>query len=669
MTASDPVDGDCVPAPAGLVSWWPGEGSADDIAGTNDGALINGATFAAGMVGQAFSFDGVDDHVRVPDAADLKPAHVTVEAWVRASNPGTFRYVVTKGAPTSGGSPYALYTGTTGGLSFYVHNHTPAPTDNVQSPVAGPGIWDGNWHHVVGTYDQTRVRLYVDGAEIGTGTPTTHSINYNVNGTHDLLVGGLENILGFPGQIDEVSVYDRALNAAEIQDIYNAGSEGKCTEVSPPAANVGTALYVAGQNSDTLHKYDTATGAPEFAPASINAPYGVTVGPDGMVVYVGNQATDSVERFDAVSGASLGTFVSTASGGLDGPVGMTFGADGNLYVASYLTDEVLRYDGATGGFLDVFANGGGIQGPAGLTFGPDGKLYVTDRGHSADHRNILRYDGATGAFIDVFATGTGNSAEQIVFGPDGDLYVAEYYEDRIARFDGDTGARLADFASGGPLAGPVGLAFGPDGRLYVSAYDANTVLRYDFATGALLDTFIPAGEIISPAHLAFGPSNPGGGSDNAPPVAHAGGPYTVNEGGSVLLDGTGSSDPDQAASSLIYEWDLDGDGVFDVTGATPTFSAAGLNGPSQVTVTLRVTDNSGETSTATAMVNIMNVAPTVLADVASILVDEGVTAANTGTFSDSGGDAVTLSASIGAVTNNGDGTWSWSFVTTDGPDE
>ena len=50
-------------APAGLVHWWPGDGNADDIVGGNHGTLSSGAAFAQGMVGQAFSFDGVDDRV------------------------------------------------------------------------------------------------------------------------------------------------------------------------------------------------------------------------------------------------------------------------------------------------------------------------------------------------------------------------------------------------------------------------------------------------------------------------------------------------------------------------------------------------------------------------------------------------------------------------------
>ncbi|HEX6200023.1 MAG TPA: PKD domain-containing protein [Thermoanaerobaculia bacterium] len=101
---------------------------------------------------------------------------------------------------------------------------------------------------------------------------------------------------------------------------------------------------------------------------------------------------------------------------------------------------------------------------------------------------------------------------------------------------------------------------------------------------------------------------------NSPPTAEAGGPYTVGEGGSVALDGSGSSDPDEPAGGLLYEWDLDGDAVFGEageTGPTPTFSAAGLDGPAMKTVTLRVTDAGALSDTDTATVTVENVAPAV----------------------------------------------------------
>jgi streptogramin lyase len=144
-----------------------------------------------------------------------------------------------------------------------------------------------------------------------------------------------------------------------------------------------------------------------------------------------------------------------------GPIGLTFGPDGNLYVSSFFTDQVLRCNGSTGAFIDIFASGGGgLEGPQGLIFGPDGNLYVS----SVFTSQVPRYDGTTGAFIDIFA-------------------------------------------SGGGLSSPVGLTFGPDGNLYVSSAESDQVLRYDGSTGQFIDAFVPAnsGGLDGPGFLIFTP--------------------------------------------------------------------------------------------------------------------------------------------------------------------
>lgn len=69
-----PAPAQCVAPPSGLVGWWPGDGNATDIVGRNDGSLRNGATFAIGQVGQAFSLDGVNDYVAVPASGNLNLA-------------------------------------------------------------------------------------------------------------------------------------------------------------------------------------------------------------------------------------------------------------------------------------------------------------------------------------------------------------------------------------------------------------------------------------------------------------------------------------------------------------------------------------------------------------------------------------------------------------------
>ncbi len=134
---------------------------------------------------------------------------------------------------------------------------------------------------------------------------------------------------------------------------------------------------------------------------------------------------------------------------------------------------------------------------------------------------------------------------------------------------------------------------------------------------------------------------------NEPPTARAGGSYTVTEGGSVALSGAASSDPDQAAGSLSYLWDLDGDGVYgetgpgavrgNETGINPTFSAAGLEGPGSFAVRLRVIDNGGLPGEDVATINILNAPPTNLGlTLNASAINENGTVVLTGSFTDPG---------------------------------
>jgi PKD repeat protein len=119
---------------------------------------------------------------------------------------------------------------------------------------------------------------------------------------------------------------------------------------------------------------------------------------------------------------------------------------------------------------------------------------------------------------------------------------------------------------------------------------------------------------------------------NQPPVADAGGPYTVNEGASVSLSGAASSDPD--GDALAYAWDLDNDGVFETAGENVDIDANGLDDLVQ-TVSLQVTDPFGLVDEDSTTVTVRNVAPAVDAGPDAAL-DEGGTFTGAGSFTDPG---------------------------------
>ena len=139
---------------------------------------------------------------------------------------------------------------------------------------------------------------------------------------------------------------------------------------------------------------------------------------------------------------------------------------------------------------------------------------------------------------------------------------------------------------------------------------------------------------------------------NVPPTADPNGPYTVAEGDAIQLDGTGSYDLEDPGT-LVYQWDLDGDGQFgetgpnasqgDELGPTPTFSAVGLDGHpgSSVTVTLRVTDDYGAKDEDTAVIDITNVVPTIIVEGDDAVAEGAEYSLTLGTITDPGIDTVT----------------------------
>jgi hypothetical protein len=159
----------------------------------------------------ALRFSG-SQSVRMADAPSLEPDGVTVLARVRSTGAGAFRYVMSKGAFQCENASYGLFTGADGGLEFYVSDGTTV----YRSADAGAGLWDGQWHTVMGAFDGTTIRLFVDGREIGAPAPAAVSVYYGMPTGDDFYIGDYggpcASPLGFVGDIDAAAVlgrYDR----------------------------------------------------------------------------------------------------------------------------------------------------------------------------------------------------------------------------------------------------------------------------------------------------------------------------------------------------------------------------------------------------------------------------------------------------------------------------
>ncbi len=238
--------GICVQPPAGLVSWWPGDGNTNDIVDGNSAALQGGTTFVVGKVDQAFQLDGIDDYVYIGNPANLKLVDsITLAAWVNPqtdppsddrSLSGMYAILTKWGQSVDVADSYGLWLHNPDGITQPLSSIILTGSGGIGIKNGGV-IPSGAWSHIAMTYDRTSgvQRIYVNGVFVG---------EYQGSGgirTSDttVLMGKEDSSLPrfFNGAIDEVQIFNRALSGAEILAIYNAGSAGVCKDETPTATN------------------------------------------------------------------------------------------------------------------------------------------------------------------------------------------------------------------------------------------------------------------------------------------------------------------------------------------------------------------------------------------------------------------------------------------------
>ena len=210
---------DCTNALSALVAWWPGDGNANDVVGTNNGTLWGNAGFTNGFIAQAFSFDGYYDGIGLTNAANLKLQNFTIEAWIKRDNTTM---------TSADGNDAAIFAYGSGGYMFGL-NRAGVPYLTVTGssfPTGGSyAITDTYFHHVAVTKTNSTVRYYVDGVPRSTNSDSstfTFTTNPAIGARGDTFAQS------FLGRIDELGFYNRALTAGEISGIYHADADGKC---------------------------------------------------------------------------------------------------------------------------------------------------------------------------------------------------------------------------------------------------------------------------------------------------------------------------------------------------------------------------------------------------------------------------------------------------------
>ena len=205
---------------SGLVGYWSFNGP--DISGTtaydrsgqgNNGTLTNGPTQAIGKVGQALSFDGVDDYVVVGSLSNPPSINaITMSSWIYwKSSTESYNTILENYGGSSG---YGILLRSDQKIASYF-NDSGGYIDG-----GGSSVPFNTWTHIVSTYDGANVKIYINGVLDQTlGWVGSFSNNTNLRIGHDQFGAGRY----FNGAIDDVRIYNRALSASEVKLLYNLG--------------------------------------------------------------------------------------------------------------------------------------------------------------------------------------------------------------------------------------------------------------------------------------------------------------------------------------------------------------------------------------------------------------------------------------------------------------
>jgi hypothetical protein len=290
-------------------------GTVEDLTGDGHTGTIEGAIPARGKYGEALQFDGENDVVKVPDSPEFALAEgFTLESWVRPESASNEWAPILAKAVGGGAAAHEL------AYWLYEAGHEPnvpfggtesAPGEKNEALGEDP-LPVNAWSHVALTYDGSQVALYVNG-ELVDCSPAPSPAPRVIAG--ELQIGAAtESGDYFKGRIDEVRIYNRALNAAEVEASMG---ELPYTQIAEAyGTNESETVFAAKINPrgiETTYRFQyglttaygqTAPEAPEVTEEPISANEAVEV-----EEWVGGLEPETTYHFRVVATNSTGTVV------------------------------------------------------------------------------------------------------------------------------------------------------------------------------------------------------------------------------------------------------------------------------------------------------------------------------------------------------------------------
>lgn len=233
---------------AGLVGWWPFSGNANDRSGNGNNGIATNAILTADRFGNsnfAYSFNGLNSRIDVPDAVSLRCRKITMSAWFYNKNIAKTTQLIYKGSLNADGEAYSMY------CQDSIANSGAKVGGNCVSGIdwriafGKQRIVQGAWEHMVATYDGAIYKVYKNGAL---------DTSYAITGLIDSCIGGglrfgynhnrYIQFTGdcFDGYIDDIAIWNRALTESEVTQLYtgteNCGYGNMGINVCVPQRNL-----------------------------------------------------------------------------------------------------------------------------------------------------------------------------------------------------------------------------------------------------------------------------------------------------------------------------------------------------------------------------------------------------------------------------------------------
>jgi hypothetical protein len=198
-----------------LQSYWKLDGNSNDAVGSNNGSDTD-ITYSSGngKINQGAGFNGSSSKIVLADIGNYTSA-ITVQCWAKLNDVTSDLPLVIK-PYTSLDAPYVQWGLKTQSGSAYFQVAIGGQIKNASGGTLSTGIW----YHIVGTYDGTNLKVYVNGTAYTTaetGSLNTYSTNVEIG--HYVPGSTFTN-----GSIDEVGIWNRALSTTEVGQLYNSGN-------------------------------------------------------------------------------------------------------------------------------------------------------------------------------------------------------------------------------------------------------------------------------------------------------------------------------------------------------------------------------------------------------------------------------------------------------------